>query len=532
MPFEGSDSSAAKYMSTRSSRTRYEPAIMSRAVRVVSGVVFVAVGSYLAAFYGHVPLQTVFVPLLIGWALSTLITDKYKHKYPQRYYPYLLASHGKAAALMGFIVVLFGIFAPFEAGAVSALRAAILVTAADFLLSVPRNRMTDGAGTQTPSEIDVSPILGQAIPLVSMNRSEIRRQLTVIADVASFEGLPVLISDCLQGGDSGVATVRVVEADMLGGGDPSPVALLLQRKSLNTVKRLNLFLQGLQDSVLMGGYFVFRYRPMDEYLEELLSTKRGLALCVSYGWHFLRYRALPKISVLEKLYFSKYFSGLDSWVCRHTGKNRRMISRAEMWGRMYFWGFEVLSERKIGDDHWVVTRRFRDPETARRPSFFLIARLTKVGLNGQPMHLHKVRTMYPFSEFIQEKIYKDHGLSNTGKFKNDFRLTDYGKYIRRYWLDEIPQIFDWLRGEIKLVGMRATSPHFLSLYPQELYDLYVQTKPGLIPPIFDASTTGFEEIVRIELAYLIAYQHQPVVTDVKCLFRTFHDIFIRGVRSK
>jgi lipopolysaccharide/colanic/teichoic acid biosynthesis glycosyltransferase len=140
--------------------------------------------------------------------------------------------------------------------------------------------------------------------------------------------------------------------------------------------------------------------------------------------------------------------------------------------------------------------------------------------------------MYPFSEFIQEKIYKDHGLSNTGKFQNDFRVTDYGRVIRRFWLDEIPQIFDWLRGEIKLVGMRATSPQFLSLYPKELYDLYIETKPGLIPPIFDAATSGFEDIVKIELAYLVAYQRRPLVTDVRYFFRTLNAIFVRGVRSK
>ncbi len=84
--------------------------------------------------------------------------------------------------------------------------------------------------------------------------------------------------------------------------------------------------------------------------------------------------------------------------------------------------------------------------------------------------------MYPYSEFLQKQIFEDHGLVGTGKFKNDFRLTEYGKYLRRYWIDELPQIYDWPRGDIKLAGLRATSPHFLSLYPKEFIDLYIRVK--------------------------------------------------------
>jgi lipopolysaccharide/colanic/teichoic acid biosynthesis glycosyltransferase len=155
-----------------------------------------------------------------------------------------------------------------------------------------------------------------------------------------------------------------------------------------------------------------------------------------------------------------------------------------------------------------------------------------VGLDGKIIRTHKIRTMFPFSEYIQKRLYEDHGLSSTGKFADDFRLTGLGKFLRKYWLDELPQIFDWLRGDIKLVGMRATSRHFLSLYPKELYDLYVQIKPGLIPPIFDESTTGFDKIVEVELTYLKSYSKQPIRTDVRYFFRTFTDIVFRGVRSK
>ena len=140
--------------------------------------------------------------------------------------------------------------------------------------------------------------------------------------------------------------------------------------------------------------------------------------------------------------------------------------------------------------------------------------------------------MYPFSEFLQKRIFEEHGLNETGKFANDFRLTDYGKFLRKYWLDELPQLFDWLRGDIKLIGIRATSQHFLSLYPKDFINLYMQIKPGLIPPIFDATTKGsLDKIIEIEHNYLKRYWMQPVKTDIRYFFKTFKDIFFRGVRS-
>jgi hypothetical protein len=80
--------------------------------------------------------------------------------------------------------------------------------------------------------------------------------------------------------------------------------------------------------------------------------------------------------------------------------------------------------------------------------------------------------------------------------------------------------------------MRATSRHYLTLYPQKLYDLYIDTKPGLIPPIFGESTAGLDSIIAVELAYLQQYWKAPIRTDVRYFIRTLTDIFVRGVRSK
>jgi lipopolysaccharide/colanic/teichoic acid biosynthesis glycosyltransferase len=259
---------------------------------------------------------------------------------------------------------------------------------------------------------------------------------------------------------------------------------------------------------------------------------KGLLFWLIFIPHFIWYRAIPKIPFLEMLYFTPIFSWLDKIHLSAVKKRNRALAKAEVWGRLSFWGMKVLAESKGDDELYIIAQRVSQPVQNKIPSFYMIAALEKVGLDGEIIRTHKIRTMFPFSEFLQKRIFEDHGLAATGKFADDFRLTEYGRFLRKYWLDELPQILDWLRGDVKLVGMRATSPHFLSLYPQKLYDLYIQIKPGLIPPIFDENTNGFDQIVEVELTYLQSYWEKPIRTDIRYFMQTFTDIVFRGIRSK
>jgi lipopolysaccharide/colanic/teichoic acid biosynthesis glycosyltransferase len=313
----------------------------------------------------------------------------------------------------------------------------------------------------------------------------------------------------------------VERAGDLRAATASPSALIQCQQSLNLIRDLDPFFKASAAAVPFGGYLLCRYVPLTETTRRLAARYgSGLGYRIVCLTQFLVSRAWPKIPRLNALYFLLL------------GRRGRILSKVEVWGRLSYAGLRVIAESAIGDDTWVLAQRVSHPATKKNPSYYPVVALEKVGLDGEPIYLHKVRSMYPYSEFLQQRIFEDHGLSSTGKFANDFRLTEYGPFLRRYWLDELPQIFDWLRGSVKLVGMRATSRHYLSLYPAELIDLYLRTKPGLIPPIVDESTPGFDKIVETELRYLRRYQQAPTKTDVEYFFKTFSDIFLRGVRSK
>jgi lipopolysaccharide/colanic/teichoic acid biosynthesis glycosyltransferase len=475
----------------------------------------------------------------IAWMIAVFLTDKYVHKYPQRYFTYLLASHLKAAIIMAFFLWMLGNIAGVIAAPHNVLWTDfVLFVFADGVVSVLCIRETPDkqspvagsshrmeymrnkqSGESESTETGLSPIDTQAI----------LRQIRSGLDKPLVEFIEKNLPDLKGGtGDMMVFDDLSVTDDQSKSAE---VGLLVGRTRINDVRRLNRFLQFCSRQITMGGYFVVRYIPLENVVKNLKHRYTGFLFRPVFILHYIWYRALPKIPWLDILYFSPKISWLDTLILSLTKKRNRALSKAEVWGRLSFCGMQVIAESKGDEEIFLIARRVALPEN-KRPSYYPVVALEKVGLDGKIIRTHKIRTMFPFSEFLQKRIFEDNGLAPTGKFANEFRLTEVGKFLRKYWLDELPQIFDWLRGDIKLVGMRATSRHFLSLYPQELYDLYIQTKPGLIPPIFDESTGGFDQIVEVELTYLKRYRDQPVRTDIRYFMQTFTDIVFRGVRSK
>lgn len=495
-------------------RVRHVPLLGSGGSRAALSLVLLIASAVAAAeWLGRGRVDAILLPLLPAWLASMFLAQKHVHKYPQRYLTYLLASHFKAAGVMAFLLWVIILVAGSPAAPPDALWSGFfLFVAADLAFSLPCRRRvaparsavdttsapvdapgapSGDAGTETPD--DRPPILSHLppgpdallIPFLERHLSGLRGDATEL----------VVLGEPARG-----LQPRVLE----GAG---PAALLVYRGRFNDVRRLNRFFLECTERIAMGGYLAGRYLPLTPF--------RGAGDIPGFIWR----RAFPKIPWLNKLYFA--------WT---KGENRA-FSKAEIWGRLSYCGMNVVAESAGDGERWLIARRVSPPVENRKPTYYPIVSLEKVGLDGETFHTHKIRTMFPFSEFLQKRIFEDHGLASTGKFRNDFRLTEYGPFLRKYWLDELPGVFDWVRGDIKLVGLRATSRHYLSLYPKELYDLYIQVKPGLVPPIFAESTGGFDQIVRVELTYLQRYWEHPFRTDVRYLLETIGDIVFRGIRS-
>ena len=116
--------------------------------------------------------------------------------------------------------------------------------------------------------------------------------------------------------------------------------------------------------------------------------------------------------------------------------------------------------------------------------------------------------------------------------KGDYRITSWGKIFRKYFIDEIPQLYNWLKGDLNLVGVRALSEHYLQLYPEDLQKQRINFKPGLIPPYYSDLPKSFDEIINSEKSYLSKKENSPLLTDLIYFTRAISNILFSGARSK
>jgi lipopolysaccharide/colanic/teichoic acid biosynthesis glycosyltransferase len=110
-------------------------------------------------------------------------------------------------------------------------------------------------------------------------------------------------------------------------------------------------------------------------------------------------------------------------------------------------------------------------------------------------------------------------------------VTTWGIIMRKFWLDELPTLYNWLKGELSLVGVRPLSFHYLSLYDTELQELRKKVKPGLIPPFYADLPNTFEEICASEKKYIERFLKHPARTQFIYFWKSFVNIVIKGARS-
>lgn len=296
------------------------------------------------------------------------------------------------------------------------------------------------------------------------------------------------------------------------------IDLLILNERVNNLKDINDYISRAYKIITKGGFLIIGYKDLDD-VEEEINKKKGVFKLIKKINYYIFDRAFPKLPV-----FNKIHSVLSS------NKNK-VISKTEVWGRLIYNGFDVKKEVKEDNVTYLIAQKDRTPSENPNPSYSPLIKLNRVSLHGDLIKIYKVRSMYPYSEFLQEKVYEMNSLTSTGKFSEDFRITKLGKIYRKYWIDELPQFLDWFRGSIKLVGIRAMSQHFFSLYTKEYQDLFYQVKPGIISPIFDEETDSFETIQKIEQEYLEKYLKNPLKTDIEYFFITLKHM-LKGVRSK
>ena len=289
---------------------------------------------------------------------------------------------------------------------------------------------------------------------------------------------------------------------------------------LNQIRGVNKLFATVNDKLPDDGIWVCCYEPQSVTKRNILTRYPKLFGWIYYAAFFCYKRVLPKLIMTSRLYFD-ITEGKD-----------RVLSKAEVLGRLCYCGFDIVAERKINDLHCVVARRKFRPDVIEKRVYGIFVKLNRIGNNGKKFKVYKLRTMHPYSEFLQAYIYEKYSLQEGGKFNHDIRVTTLGRIARKYWLDELPMLINLVKGNMKLVGVRPISQHYFSLYSKELQEKRVNHKPGLLPPFYADMPKTLDEIEESEMRYLVRCETKGTLsTDFLYFWRIVFTIVFKRARS-
>jgi exopolysaccharide biosynthesis polyprenyl glycosylphosphotransferase len=162
--------------------------------------------------------------------------------------------------------------------------------------------------------------------------------------------------------------------------------------------------------------------------------------------------------------------------------------------------------------------------TSRGPALF---RQTRVGSQGKPFTIYKFRSMYADAEArlnsLQAQNERREGL--LFKIKNDPRVTPIGRILRRYSIDELPQLINVLKGDMSLVGPRPPLPVEVAQYSDDVRRRLL-VRPGVtgLWQVSGRSDLEWVESVRLDLRYV---ENWSLIYDFEILWKTFYAV-LRG----
>ena len=300
---------------------------------------------------------------------------------------------------------------------------------------------------------------------------------------------------------------------------PGEYKNLININVVNNIRWINKFFESVNSRLPIEGIYIGRVETKVNVKKRILNRMPFPFNWTHYTFHFIFRRIAPKIKLTKKLYF-------------HLTKGKgRVLTLAETLGRLVSCGFEIIDHKVIDNKIWFVVKKTGKPHFDINPSYGPLFRMPRIGKNGKIIRVYKFRTMHPYAEYLQDYILKTNGYSEIGKPADDIRLTSWGKFMRKYWLDELPQLINVLLGEMKLVGVRPLSKRFLSEYPDDIKKMRMKHKPGCVPPYVALLKQDVKEYIESERTYLLEKERRPYTTDIKYFCKALYNILTNKIRS-
>jgi len=160
---------------------------------------------------------------------------------------------------------------------------------------------------------------------------------------------------------------------------------------------------------------------------------------------------------------------------------------------------------------------------SKGPVFF---RQQRIGKNGMPFMMLKFRSMRHDAELIKATLLDQNEMSGpVFKLRSDPRITGVGRFIRKYSIDELPQLWNVLKGQMSLIGPRPPLPEEVAKY-SDYHWRRMDVLPGMtgLWQVSGRSDLNFEEWINLDIYYI---EHWSIMLEMKILFKTI-PVVIKG----
>lgn len=148
---------------------------------------------------------------------------------------------------------------------------------------------------------------------------------------------------------------------------------------------------------------------------------------------------------------------------------------------------------------------------------------TRIGRGGKTFSMIKFRSMVQRADEIKHTVPNERSDGPLFKQKNDPRVTKIGRWIRRWSIDELPQIINVIQGNMSFIGPRPHLPHEVGQYSEEQKQV-LTIKPGItgMAQVYGRDKNSFEREIELDLFYI---ENWSLLLDTKILLLTFRAVF-------
>jgi lipopolysaccharide/colanic/teichoic acid biosynthesis glycosyltransferase len=291
-------------------------------------------------------------------------------------------------------------------------------------------------------------------------------------------------------------------------------------QGFNSIAKIDSFLIQVNESLVEDGKFIGYVQTNKQRKENQWIRRVPVIGKISTFVEFIFHRICPKVNLLKQLYF-----GITQ------GKHQR-LSKAEVLGRLIKFGFKIVEiNEDIDGVMYFVVKKIKEPNLESKASNGFIYKFNRVGQYGKLVGVYKIRTMHPYSEYLQDYIVNTNGYGSNGKPANDFRVPSWARHVRRYWLDELPQLLNVLKGEMKLFGVRPVTDRYFQDIPKHVQKLRFSQKPGCIPPYVAYNKASSKETVLLAEEEYLNLSKKGWLVDLKLMLKAIQNIIFKRKRG-